>query len=413
MATERRGIGRRIGDPRVFYTSLRDFLRDMPRVEQRFWALVILTGGLSGLAAVVLNLALRGIEALAWGPEGSLLERVAAASGWRIVGVLVLAGVFVSCLSIVLRRPLGGHGTAGIIQSIWSADGTYSLRQALLRGIATITVVGMGAPLGREGALISAGAGTGSALGRRFGVSTNQIRILAGCGAAAGIASAYNVPIGGALFGLEVILGSFALELFGPIVVSTVTATIVSRVLLESHPAYAIPYYRMNEPLEILSFVLLAPLFGLASVVFIRGIEAFANLQSRVPHSVRYVLPPLVLAATGVAAVWLPGLLGNGYDTVNKALLGELPLVLLLTLPFAKLLASAVCAGAGVPGGLFTPSLFFGALLGGALGMAVQSVWPDAAPLGAWSLVGMAAVLAGTTHAAVSSVLIIFEMTRD
>jgi len=210
-----------------------------------------------------------------------------------------------------------------------------------------------------------------------------------------------------------VILGSFALELFGPIVVSTVTATIVSRVLLEAHPAYAIPYYRMGEPLEILSFVLLAPFFGLASVLYIRGIEAFADLPSRVSPKFRYLLPPAALGATGVAAIWMPGLLGNGYDPVNLALLGQLPLAALLVLPFAKLLASSICAGAGVPGGLFTPSLFFGALLGGSIGIAVQSLWPEAAPVGAYALVGMAAVLAGTTHAAISSVLIIFEMTRD
>jgi len=413
MVTDRRKLGRRAGDPRVFYTSIRDFLRDIPRVEQRFWALVILTGAAAGVGAVYFNLVLRTVEDLAWGPGGSLLERVAAVSGARRFGVLLFAGVLVAALSLVLRRPLGGHGTAGIIQSIWSADGTYSLRQAFLRGMSTITVVGMGAPLGREGALISTGAGAGSWLGRRFGLSTNQVRILAGCGAAAGIASAYNVPIGGALFGLEVILGSFALELFGPIVVSTVTATIVSRVILESHPAYAIPYYRMGEPLEILSFMALAPVFGLASVIYIRGIELFANLPARVPQQLRYFLPPLALGLTGLAAVWLPGLLGNGYDPVNLALLGQLPLGLLLLLPFAKLLASALCAGAGVPGGLFTPSLFFGALLGGALGMAVNALWPSSAPVGAYALVGMAAVLAGTTHAAISSVLIIFEMTRD
>lgn len=412
-APDRRRLGRRAGDPRVFYPSLRAFLRDMPRVEQRFWALVILTGAAAGLGAVFFNVVLRGVENLAWGPGGSLLERVTAASGARRFGVLLLAGVFVTALSLVLRRPMGGHGTAGIIQSIWVADGTYSLRQALLRGLSTVTVVGMGAPLGREGALISSGAGAGSWLGRRLGVTTNQIRILAGCGAAAGIAAAYNVPIGGALFGLEVILGSFALELFGPIVVSCVTATIVSRVVLESHPAYAIPYYRMGEPLEILSFVALAPVFGIASVIYIRGIETFANLPARFPPYARYFLPPLALGLTGIAAVWLPGLLGNGYDPVNLALLGELPLGLLLLLPFAKLLASAVCAGSGVPGGLFTPSLFFGAMLGAALGTAVNAIWPGSAPVGAYALVGMAAVLAGTTHAAISSVLIIFEMTRD
>ncbi|WP_373047949.1 chloride channel protein [Vulgatibacter sp.] len=413
MGAEPRPSAGNAGNPNVFYSSLRAFLRDLPGVQQRFWVLVVLTGVAAGLGAVLLDLLLEAVEALAWPDGATFLERIEAAGWGQRVGVLVGAGLLVTIVALLLRQPLGGHGTSGIIQAIWVEDGTYSLRRALLRGLVIIGVVGMGAPLGREGALISSGAGSGSWLGRRFGLEPNQVRILVGCGAGAGIAAAYNVPIGGALFGLEVILGSFALELFGPIVVSCVTATIVSRVLLASEPAYAIPYYRIGEPLEIASFVLIAPLLGVAAAIYIRGIEAFANLPARFPERLRPLLPPLALGLTGVGAIWLPELLGNGYDPVNLALLGQMPLWLMLLLPFAKLLASALCAGAGVPGGLFTPSLFFGALLGGALGTAVQAVWPGAAPPGAYALIGMAAVLAGTTHAAISAVLITFEMTRD
>lgn len=414
MAAERPlAGGRRAGDPRVFYRSIFDFLRDLPGTQQRFWALVVVTGAAAGFGAVLLNLLLRAVIGLSWPTADTFLDSVVAATPGHRALILVLAGALVSAVAILLRRPLGGHGTSGIIQAIWVGEGAFSLRRALARGVLAITVVGMGAPLGREGALISSGAGAGSWLGRRFGLSAYQTRILVGCGAASGIAAAYNVPIGGALFGLEVLLGSFALELFGPIVVSTVTATVLSRVLLESHPAYVIPYYRLLGSWELLTFALLAPIFGLASALYVKGVESFAALPERSPRWLRPLLPLVAMGVVAILALRFPELLGNGYDVVDLALLGELPLLLLIVLPALKLFSSSICAGAGIPGGLFTPSLFFGALLGGACGEVIHLISPNAGPVGAYALVGMAAVLAGTTHAAISSVLIIFEMTRD
>jgi chloride channel protein, CIC family len=272
----------------------------------------------------------------------------------------------------------------------------------------------MGASLGREGALVQTGAAAGSWLADRFGVTRRQARLLVACGAASGIAAAYNVPIGGALFGLEVLLGSFALELFGPVVVSCVTATIISHIVAGTSPSYVIPAYQLMRPREVIVGVALAPVLGIASALFVRVMGWIEVQLYRVPRGAALLLPPVGMALVGVASIRFPELLGNGYDTVKAALLGQIPLTLLLMLPFLKLAATALCAGVGVPGGLFTPSLFYGALLGGGLGELVQRVLPSiAAPPGAFALVGMAGVLAGTTHAAVSAVLIIFELTGD
>jgi CIC family chloride channel protein len=223
------------------------------------------------------------------------------------------------------------------------------------------------------------------------------------------------VPIGGALFGLEVLLGSFALELFGPIVVSCVTATVIARVMAGgSNPSYVVPAYELMKPSEALVGLAMAPFLGVASALYIRVLGWVEVELYRVPRWLARLLPPAAMALVGVVGIRYPELLGNGYDTVKSALVGDMAFSLLLVLPFLKLAATAVCAGAGVPGGLFTPSLFYGALLGGALGEVAHHVYPGlGAPASAFALVGMAGVLAGTTHAAVSSVLIIFELTGD
>nr|WP_235216613.1 chloride channel protein [Archangium violaceum] len=376
--------------------------------------LVVVVGLISGVGAVVLLRVLRVTQHLFWRSEvEGFLAGVVASPPWRRFLVPVLGGGLVSLMTLLVGQPLRGHGTAGIIESIWVKAGELSLPRALFRGFISIIAVALGAPLGREGALLQTGAASGSALARWLRLPSGQARLLVACGAAAGIASAYNVPIGGALFGLEVLLGSFALELFGPIVVSCVVATLVSRTLVADRPSYLIPHYVLTHPRELLLALLLGVLVGAASALYVRTINLLSDTLDKVPRRFQALQPLVAMSLVGLAAIWLPELLGNGYDAVNAALLGKMSLLLLAILPLAKLLATSMCAGAGVPGGLFTPSLFYGALLGGAFGHVAGMVWPGGAPSGAYALLGMVAVLAGTTHASVSAVLLIFEMTAD
>ncbi|WP_371877541.1 chloride channel protein [Pyxidicoccus parkwayensis] len=399
---------------RRFYHSLRGFLQGVTQVEKRFWLLVVAVGLIAGLGAVVLLKVLRFTQQLFWRNGGEeFLAGVAAAPTWRRVLIPILGGALVTLVSLLVGRPLRGHGTAGIIESIWVKEGWLSLPRAVLRGLVSILAVGLGAPLGREGALLSTGAASGSALSRTLRLGPGQARLLVACGASAGMASAYNVPIGAALFGLEVLLGSFALEMFGPIVVSCVVATLVSRLLIADHPSYVIPHYALTHPRELALAIALGLVMGVASAIYVRGINALSDLLDRAAGWLSAFLPLVGMTVVGVVAVWLPQLMGNGYDAVNAALLGHVPLQMLLILPLAKLVLTSLCAGAGVPGGLFTPSLFFGALLGGAFGVLAGHAIPGTAPSGAYALLGMGAVLAGTTHASVSAVLIIFELTGD
>ena len=398
--------------PPFFFRTLRDFLRVLPGAAQRFWVLVIATGALTGLGSGALLMALSAVQRLAWPPADRFTDAVQAASPLQRVLVPTSAGLLVAVVMLLWRRPLGGHGTARILEAIWHRP-ELSLPRALARGLLSIASVGLGASLGREGALVQTGAATGSWLATRLGVSERQARVLVACGAASGIAAAYDVPIGGAVFGLEVLLGSFALELLGPIVVSCVVATAVARTLPVPHPAYVIPEYALLRPGELLLGLALAPVLGVASAAYVRVMGWVEVRFDRLPPRAKPLLPVLGMAAVGVLSLRFPAVLGNGFDTVHEMLLGAVPLELLLVLPLVKLAATAVCAGTGVPGGLFTPSLFFGAAIGGAAGELLALAFPGLAPPGALALVGMAGVLAGTTHAAVSAVLILFEMTGD
>lgn len=404
-----RGEVSSISEPRAH--PLLDFFRELPGAGKRFWVLVLLTGAAAGLGAVLMVWLLAAVEHLAWPPGQTFLGEVSAASPTRTLAVTVAAGLLVVLASLLYRHPLGGHGTAGLLEAIWLKSGRVPFLRTVVRGVISIVVVGMGAPLGREGALLQFGAATGSKLAQRMKVQPDQVRLLVACGASAGIAAAYNVPIGAALFGLEVLLGSFALELFGPIVVSCVVATVISRVLIADHPTYVIPHRSMLHPTELLVALALGPVLGVASAIYNRTLNGFAQLFEAIPLKLRMPLPILSMALVGVAAIWLPGILGNGYDAVNLALLGRLPLSLLILLPLAKLLGTAITSASGVPGGLFTPSLFFGALIGGALGQGVLALFPHLGSPTGFALLGMSAILAGTTHASVSAVLIIFELT--
>jgi CIC family chloride channel protein len=396
----------------VLHRSVRDLLRDLTGGARRFWLLVGVTGVVAGLGAVLLVALLRVVQELVWPPSEAFIDATMAASPTYRLLVLIAAGALVSIAALLSRRSIGGHGTAGIIEAIWVKAGKLSMLRAIGRGVLSIVVVGMGAPLGREGALQQVGAAAGSFFGRQLATEPEEKRLLVACGAAAGIAAAYNVPIGGALFGLEVLLGSFALELFGPIVVACVTATLISRILIANHPSYVIPAYALNRPREIALALALAPLLGIASAIYVRVVDLLARLADRVPSRWGAVLPTASLALCGLIAMRFPEILGNGYYAVSSALLGKISLEMLFGLPVLKLVVTGTAAAGGVPGGMFTPSLFYGALLGGAFGAILERQWPSL-PSGVFALVGMGAVLAGTTHAAVSAVLIIFELTGE
>jgi CIC family chloride channel protein len=397
---------------RVFHDTLGSYLRELSPSSRRFWILVPLTGIIAGIGAVGAVHFMSFLQALAWRGHGSLLDVTMASPWWRRLYLPATAGVVIVGVSLALGQLAEGHGSSEIIESIWVRSGRVRLRAAMARGFLTLVAVALGASVGREGALIYFGAAAASWLGRRANVDRDQLKLLVACGASAGMAAAYNTPIGGALFGLEVFLGGLALELYGPIIFATVSATLVSRALLEDHPSYIIPPYKLAHVSELPLYLLLGALVGVVSALFVRTVESTATWARMVPERWRRYLPIPTLLLVGAVGIAYPQIFGNGYDTVNQALVGTLPLRLVLILPLIKMCMSTLCASSGVPGGLFTPSLYLGALTGAAFGALAHWLVPGVAPqAGGYVLVGMAAILAGSTHATLAAALILFEMT--
>jgi CIC family chloride channel protein len=397
---------------RVFYDTLSGYLRALPAGSRRFWVLVPITGVVAGLGAVASVHVLRLLQHVAWHAHDGLLDATLAASPLRRFLVPLAAGVLVVLVSTLARRAPEGHGTSHIVEAIWSRRGRLSVRWAVARGLLSIVIVGMGASLGREGAMVYFGAASGSWLGRRFQLEADQLKLLVACGASAGIAAAYNTPIGGALFGLEIFLGGLALELYGPIIFASVAATLISRALLFDHPSYQIPPYHLAHPGELGIYLIVGAVIGVLSAVFVRAVSMSARVVHALPSRLRRFLPIFALALVGAVGLFYPEVYGNGYDTVNLALAGALPFAMLALLPWLKLTLTVACAASGAPGALFTPSLFIGGLAGGALGTIAHRLLPNVVPeTGGYVVVGMAAILAGSTHATLAAALLLFELT--
>lgn len=389
------------------------------REELSFFVLTPLVGIITGFVGVGIYELIDWVERTCWGTPGNLLERAQIAARetpWLNVAAPLLGGIAVAIIIKVFRQEVRGHGMSGIIEAVALKGGRVEPGPALLREFAGVLTVGTGGSLGREGPMIRTGSMLGSVIGQLGGVRGRHLKILVAAGAAAGMAAAYNAPIGGAFFALEVILGNFALEVFGPVVVASVLATFVARQLRFHGFVYEmIPEYSLKSAWELPAYLVLGMLAGPLSIFFARAVRGGERVFDRLSFIPRGLRPIVGMTLLGLLGIVCPYVYGNGFDTVNLALhdpINKLGIGLLLVLPFMKVLATAITLGAGCSGGLFTPALFFGALLGGLFGIGMNVIMPGhAAPAGAYALGGMAAITAGTSHAPISSLIIVFELT--
>ncbi len=390
------------------------FFRTRPPGEKRFLLLVPLTGAATGFAAVALVRILAWLQRQFWGNGHELVRPAFELPAWHRFLIPVLGGVLVGLIVLIGRQSVRGHGTSSIMEAVARRGGVIPLGRTLIKEGATIVTVATGGSLGREGPLVRVGAALGSTLGRRFNLSGHRLKILVGCGAAAGIAAAYNAPVGGAMFAMEVILGNFALESFGPIVVASVIGTIISRTMISAYTAYSPPpYSAMTSGWELGHYLFMGLLIGIASALFILALKAAEKAFDRIPIPA-WAKPAIGFGLVGLIGVRFPYVFGNGYDTVNQVLREAIPLSLVLVLPFLKVAATALTMGSGGSGGLFTPTLFVGSVLGSAYGSWCHATFPmSTSTPGAYALVGMGAMIAGTTQAPLTAILTIFEMTGD
>ena len=401
------------------------------REDRLFFILIGAVGVIGGLLGLATDFLIGLLQRLLWGQSGDLLAIAPKVHPrWMAVVPLAIGGALVGLILWLGRRRTKGQGSgegmASLIEAVAVSGGKIAPRPVLVNALAAIVTVGSGGSLGREGPMIRLGAMISSWMGQRLELPPHRLKILVGCGAAAGLAATYNIPIGGTLFAMEVILGNFALEIFGPIVASSVIATLIARSLTGNEPLYAAREYTLTSGWEMLLYAGLGIVGALAAVLFMAGVSLGGKAFRGLRFLPRPFHPLLGMTLLGLLGRYVPHALGRGYGLVNLALAGQLKLpprlplpqeftvLLLLGLALVKLLATALTRGSGGAGGLFTPSLAFGALVGGAYGYWVHSLWPHiASPYGAYAAVGMAAVMAGTSHAPISAILILFEFTGN
>lgn len=373
----------------------------------RFWLAVALTGVGTGMGAAGLTRLLEVVQHFAWnGSATDILDAAEHAGAWRHIVVLLGAGVVTGAGQLILRQLSSGNGI-DTTAAIWFHAGRMPALRTLGSAVLSVLIVGMGVSLGREGAPKQAGAVIANFFSDRERLSDEQRRLLVACGAGAGMGAAYGVPLGGALFALEVMRGRLALRYVLPALFASVIATAVSWLALPDAPTYIIPAYSSSAS-SVVWALLVGPIAGAVSVGYVR-IVSWAD-RNRPKGWPRLATPLLGLGLLGAASIWFPQVLGNGRDISQLAFTNQVAPALLLTLLVLKPAATVLCMRSGAPGGLFTPSLTVGALLGAVLGHAWSWLWPGVSP-GLFAVLGAGAVLAATTQGPISTVVLMMELT--
>ena len=349
------------------------------------------------------------------------------------IGGALLAGPLIAWFA----REAKGHGVPEVMQALVLRGGRIRPRVALAKIVASALCIGTGGSAGREGPIVQVGSTLGSVTGQILHLSDDRIKNLVACGAAAGIAATFNAPIAGVAFAIEVLMCELQVRMFGNVVIAAVSASVVSQMYLGDRPAFTVPSYTMESPITIIFYMLLGLAAALVGVLFIRMLAWFEDVFDnwKFPFSLKPAVGALFLGLLGVMYMQLPGIsfldageyqlgmplieniphvYGPGFTFIEEALHGNINFWILALLVILKPLATSLTLGSGNSGGVFAPSLFIGAMLGGAMGEIFSAWQPElAGPPGAYALVGMAAVFSACARAPLTAMLIVFEMSND
>jgi CIC family chloride channel protein len=375
-----------------------------------FWVMVALTGVATGLFGDLLMWILFGVQHLAFDYHSGELQAAAErAPDLRRVLSLVIAGVIGGVAWFLVRRYMKGEKSE-IDDAVWSGDGSLGLRRSFTTSVISEAVIGMGASLGREAAPKLMGGVSGSVLATWARLSPAQRRLLVACGGGAGLAAVYNVPLGGALFTAEILCGSLTLPTILPALACSWIATATAWLYLPAHATYLdIPAYQFTASLLVWA-LLAGPVIGLLSSAYIRLIGWVSH--HRVNGSRILVTLPLAFLVLGLVGIKYPQLFGNGKDMAHSVFLGGGGLMFLFALLVLKPVVTALCLGAGGSGGIFTPTLSTGAVLGGFLGEAWSLAWPGSA-VGAFAMVGAVAMIGASMQAPLTALVLVLELTHS
>ena len=375
------------------------------REEQVFLVLTLLIGALVGLTAVAFILLTERF--------GSRLYPMGSAPWHRLV-VPVAGSLIMGYLLFRYFPDARGSGIPQTKAALYAREGRITAATAFGKFFCTSATLASGIPLGREGPTVQVGAGIASVLGRRLGLRPEKVKALLPVASAAAIAAAFNTPLAAVLFALEEIVGDLHAPVLGSVVLASATSWGVLRLLLGNNPLFHVPQYELVNPAELAIYALLGVAGGLVSVAFTKLLLGLRQRFLKFPRKTLSFQPVVGGVIVGVMGWYVPQVLGVGYDHVGTALNGGLALKLLLLLLALKLVAVAICYASGNAGGIFGPSLFLGAMLGGAVGAIAHNLFPGhVATQGAYALVGMGTAFAGIVRAPMTSVVMIFEITRD
>jgi len=378
----------------------------------RLIGLAVLVGFVAGLASILFKFMIHFFQKLFWRAP-SIIAAVQSQPWYITVLVPAVGGLLIGPLIYYGAREAKGHGVPEIMESLVFRGGKIRNQVALVKGLASSICIGSGGSSGREGPIVQISSSLASTIGQAFHIRERGMRTLVAAGAGAGIGATFNAPIAGALFAVEIILGEFGVFAFSPIIVASVISTLTSRFMGGDFSAFTVPKYTLISIWEIGPYVLLGIICGIVAILFIEVLYFFEDKfdKLRLHPALKPALGGLLVGAIGLG---FPQVLGVSYEAMDAGLLGQLGLWLAFVLVFSKILATSLTLGSGGSGGIFAPSLFLGAMTGNVVGSFFHNTFPNSmSSPGAFSLVGMGAVVAGATHAPITAIIIIFELTDD
>lgn len=399
---------------RLRYRSLYGLRRFLRNEQMLLGLLALVTGLISGAMVVAFREGILLFHGAFFGaPTERLFVSIAQLPAWQIVLVPTLGGLVVGLLIRFTLKEARPQGVADVIESFTLNDAKMSAKTGLMAGFINMLSIGVGASVGREGPAVHLGAAVSASLANRLHLAPPLARTILACGVAAAVSASFNAPIAGALFAGEVVIGHYALKAFAPVVLASVSGTVMSRAYFGDVAAFALPPQEVISFFAFPSFVVLGLLAGFCATLLLRCIFKTQSLAEKLPLPA-WSHPALGGFIIGIMALVLPQIFGVGYGSTELALNGEMALSLLVAVLVGKILATGVSLGMGFGGGIFSPSLMIGAMLGGAYGVVMMAVFPALdVSAGGYTLVGMGAVAAATLGAPISTALIIFEMTGD
>ena len=375
------------------------------REEQVFLLLTLLIGALVGLTVVAFIVLTERF--------GARIDATGAAA-WRRLVVPIVGSLSMGFLLYKYFPDARGSGVPQTKAALFARGGRISLRTVFGKFFCTSATLASGIPLGREGPSVQVGAGIASVLGRALGLSPEKIKALIPVGAAAAVAAAFNTPLAAVLFALEEVVGDLHAPALGSVVLASATSWAVLRLLLGNDPLFKVPQYQLVSPVELFIYAVLGLLGGLLSAAFTKSLLKLRDRFLRLPRKTMWFQPAVGGVVVGLMGWFVPQTLGVGYSYVGQVLNGRMALKLMVLLLVLKLIGVVVSYASGNAGGIFGPALFLGAMLGGAVGSVAHNLFPGhVATAGAYALVGMGTTFAGIVRAPMTSVVMIFETTRD